>query len=137
MREVSKYSGQLLWELGFPTHWAKGLRPYDIKLSIRRSYLTQFGGGPNSGKEGICAWIPVLHIGSKLGTDQVIPTMPVIGRSAGHHVKCDRETRCSRPIGTRTVKGQSRMETNLTRFEYARHLYPPTVTLGKSFCCSV
>ena len=64
----------------------------------------------------------MLHIGSELGTNQIIPAMLVIGRPAGHHVKRNRETRRFRPIGTRTVKGQPRMETDLTRFEYTRRI---------------
>ncbi len=44
-------------------------------------------GRPDSGEEGICARVPVLHVGSKLGTNQIISTMLVIGRPAGHHVE--------------------------------------------------
>ena len=92
---------------------------------------------PDSGEEGIRARVPVFHIGSELGTNQIIPAMPVIGRSTGHHVERNREARCIRPIGTRTVKGQPRMETDLTRFEYARRFHPPPVTLRKPFFRSV
>ena len=79
----------------------------------------------------------MLHIGSELGTNQIVSTMLVIGRPAGHHVERDRETRRICPIGTRAVKGQPRVETNLPRFEYTSRFYPSPVTLRKPFLRSV